>query len=200
MSIYNKIDEIGEYIQQAQVIPVLNQKLLDTDYLMKCLEELYASIPQEIKDSRDILEKQEAQKADIERNNKELLEKTKSECEKMLQQARNEASRILDENELKNMVEEEARRIKSDVLEEADAIRKEVVSEVDEIRRRSLEHARELEEKARYQAKSIKQDAENYAEEVLNHIDSNLMQIQSVTKNGRKFLSDLKEKDLLQAP
>jgi hypothetical protein len=44
VDIYEKIDEIGQYVEQAKIVPVLKQKMVDASYLMKMLEELYASM------------------------------------------------------------------------------------------------------------------------------------------------------------
>ena len=198
MDIYSKIDEIGEYIQQAKVLPIVNQKVLDTEHMMRLLEELYASVPQEVKQSKETLEQEGQRKKEIESYSNDMVAKSNQECERLLKSAKEESQRLLNEDHLKHMVEEEARRIKTEVLEEVSEVRRKALEDVELLRRDSLEKARNLEEKAIEQAKRIKRDADTYAEEILNHIDANLAQIQSVTKNSRKFLSDLKEQDILQ--
>ena len=76
MSIYDKIDEIGEYIQKAKVVPVLNQKLLDVNYLMRALEELYASIPSEIKEANESRKQLKQQEEQMQTDAEALKEKT----------------------------------------------------------------------------------------------------------------------------
>ena len=53
MDIFSKLDEIGEYIEQAKNIPMINQKMIDPEYLMRAFEDLYATIPEEIKEARE---------------------------------------------------------------------------------------------------------------------------------------------------
>ncbi len=197
MDIFEKLDEIGEYIEQAKVVPILNQKLLDVDYLMKMLEELYAAIPAEIKDAKNILEKQKNREEEIERHAKDLMDKTKAECEKMLTIARTEAQRLVDRHEVRSRAEEEARQIQVQVMEQLEMMRHEAISEIDSLRRESLEKARELEESAMRQSREIKVDADRYADDVLNHIEATLTQIQAISKNSRKYFVNHREEDLL---
>ncbi len=199
MDIYSKIDEIGEYIEKAQVMPVINKKVLEPSILMKALEDLYAAVPQEIKEARQALEETDKRKAEAEAYVNEIISKSKEEAEKILRSAQEESARILDEHNLKQMVEEEAKRIKREVLEESEDLKRQVVEETEHVRRQALEHARELEKKALTRARKIKSDADQYAEEILNHIEANLTQIQAINKNGRKFLSELREKDVLES-
>jgi hypothetical protein len=198
MDIYSKLDEIGEYIEQTKELPVIKLKLLDKDYLMRSLEELYASIPQEIKEAKDLLAKQKVRQDEIERCARELMDKSKTECEKMLTAAKSESAKLLDQHQLKVLAEEEAKRIRKEVIEEIEAIRRESLAEAEAIRRNSLEQARDLEEKSILKARKIKGDADTYAENIFSHIESNISQIQAINKNGRKFLADLKERDLLE--
>ncbi len=197
MDIYSKIDEIGEYIQKAKTVPWMNQKILDTEYMMRMLEELYASIPQEIKESKTLLEEEQKRRAELDKYAQEMMLKSQAECEKILRAAKEESERILDQDHLKQMVEDEARRIKREVLEEVENLKASAIEEAEQIRRVALEHARELERKSKSRAHKIKTDADQYAEEILNHIESNINEVLSVNKNGRKFLTELKERDVL---
>lgn len=187
MSIREQIDALGDYIQKAKSIPVLDTKLLDTDYLMNALQDLYQTIPEEILKAENIVKDQEEKKAEFEKNSEELMTRTKEECERLLNNAREEAKRILDQDELTNMVEEEARRIKTEVL-----------AEVESVRKQSLADARELKQKAMLESQKVKAEAEQYADDLLNHIDTTLTELKSSVKSGRRMLSDLKEQDLLE--
>lgn len=198
MDIYSKLDELGEYIEQAKILPIINQKVLDADYIMQCLQDIYACIPQEIEDGKSIKAEQATREAELHQNAEELMQRTKAECEKLMTEARNNAEKLLNEDEIRAQAEAEAKGIQKEVVEEAERVRREVMDEVDEIRRRTIDQARELEARAQERAQRIKTDADRYAEEILNQIDGNISQIQSINKNGRKFLADLKEKDLLE--
>lgn len=195
--IYEKIDEIGEYIEQAKVIPVINQKLLDVNYLMRALEELYAAIPAEVKEAREVLRDAKIKQEEIQKQTEELMGKTKKECEKMMTIAQTESRKMVDQHEIRSMAEEQARSIQSQVIEEIERMRDEALQEIEDLRKETLEKARSLEERAMHRAHEIKAGADKYAEDVLNHIDTTVSQIQSVSKSGRKYFIDHSEKDLM---
>lgn len=198
MDIYEKIDEIGEYIEQAKVVPVINQKLLDTNYLMKALEELYAMIPTEVKEAKELLVKQKEREEEINNYAKELMDKTRSECEKLMQVAQSESQRLVDRHEIRSKAEEQARYIQGQILEQVEQMRTETALEVDHIRREALGRARELEEAAVNKAREVKLESDLYADEVLGQIENTLTQIHALSKNSRKYFANRREQDVLQ--
>lgn len=198
MSIYNKIDEIGEYIQKAKVVPVLNQKLLDEAYLMKALEELYAAIPAEIKEANESLKAIREQEAAMKVESENMVNRTREECEKMLNMARMEAQRLIDEDEIKAEAQEHAKSMHAEVMTQIEEMKSQSLAEIEHIRKETLEKARDFEEKAFEQAKQIKINADQYAEEVLNHIDQTVTELQQAARSSRRFMVEHSEKDILQ--
>jgi hypothetical protein len=197
VDIYEKIDEIGQYVEQAKIVPVLKQKMVDASYLMKMLEELYASIPAEIKEAREVLAKQNDEYEKIKKESETLLVKTKTECEKLLTMAQVESQRLVDNHEVRSMAEDQARRIQAEVMEEIELMRQHAIQEIEEMRKHAFDKIQSLEESALHKAREIKIGADQYAEDVLNHIDATVSQIQSVSKSGRKYFIEHREKDIL---
>ncbi len=193
MDIYAKIDELGEYIDQAKVLPIIKEKLLDTDYLMRSLGEIYAAIPAEIKEAKTILSQQKERELAIERHAEELMQKTKEECERLLNLARLEARKLTDEHEIRATAEQQAKAIQEQVLEGIESMRHEAVAELESFREEALEKARALEERALAEAKHIKDSADEYAEEVLARLEETINQMQGIGKNTRKFFTEHRE-------
>jgi DNA anti-recombination protein RmuC len=198
VDIYEKIDEIGQYVEQAKVVPVLKQKMVDAGYLMKMLEELYASIPAEIKEAREVLAKQQDEYERLKKETESLMGRTKSECEKLMTIAQTESQKLVDKHEVRSMAEEQARRIQTEVMEGIERMREEAIREIEEMRHGAFEKIQSLEESASQRAREIKIGADQYAEDVLNHIDATVSQIQSVSKSGRKYFIEHREKDILE--
>lgn len=197
MDIYQKIDEIGEYIEQAKVVPVLNQKLLDVDYLMRSLEELYSMIPAEIKEAKELLNQLQQREADSKASANELMEKTKSECTRLMEIARIESRKLIDGHELRLLAEEQAKQIQSETIDEVERVRAETLVELEQMRRESLERARELEDASQHRARESRLVTEQYADEVLTQIEGTLSQISTVSKNCRKYFANQREKDIM---
>jgi hypothetical protein len=198
VDIYEKIDEIGQYVEQAKIVPVLKQKMVDASYLMKMLEELYASIPAEIKEAREVLAKQNDEYEKIQIESQTLLAKTKAECEKLMTIAQTESQRLVDKHEVRSMAEDQARRIQTEVMEEIEMMRQQAIQEIEEMRKLAFDKIQSLEESALHKAREIKIGADQYAEDVLNHIDATVSQIQSVSKSGRKYFIEHRERDIIE--
>jgi cell division septum initiation protein DivIVA len=198
LSIYNKIDEVGEYIQKAKVVPVLNQKLLDVNYLMRALEELYAAIPAEIKEANESIKAIKEQEIKVKAESENMLERTRQECEKMIHMARMEAQRLIDEDEIKAEALEHAKSVHGQVMAQIEEMKSQSLAEVEHIRKETLEKARDFEERAYEKARQIKYNADRYAEEVLSHIDSSISELQTVSRSTRRFMVEHSEKDILQ--
>ena len=198
MIIYNKIDEVGEYIQKAKVVPVLNQKLLDVNYLMRALEELYAAIPAEIKEANESIKAIKEQEIKVKAESENMLERTRQECEKMIHMARMEAQRLIDEDEIKAEALEHAKSVHGQVMAQIEEMKSQSLAEVEHIRKETLEKARDFEERAYEKARQIKYNADRYAEEVLSHIDSSISELQTVSRSTRRFMVEHSEKDILQ--
>jgi hypothetical protein len=198
VDIYEKIDEIGQYVEQAKIVPVLKQKMVDASYLMKMLEELYASIPAEIKEAREVLAKQNDEYEKIQIESQTLLAKTKAECEKLMTIAQTESQRLVDKHEVRSMAEDQARRIQTEVMEEIEMMRQQAIQEIEEMRKLAFDKIQSLEESALHNAREIKIGADQYAEDVLNHIDATVSQIQSVSKSGRKYFIEHRERDIIE--
>ena len=197
MDIYKKLDEIGEYIEQAKTVPMINQKVIDPEYLMRSFEELYTLIPAEIKESKKLLADKEKNLGEVEKQAADLKEKTKEECEKMILKAKEQAEKMLDENAIKKDAENEAKTLFIEFSEQAKRLSKDAELEAEHIRKEALERAKKIEEHALIKAKKIKEDADKYAEQILEYIENDVVRkIDDLNSRGKNFFSDLKERDL----
>lgn len=197
MDIYKKLDEIGEYIEQAKTVPMINQKVIDPEYLMRSFEELYTLIPEEVKEAKKVIADKEQKQTEMEKWSEELKEKTKQECEKMLLKAKEQAEKLLDENSIKKDAENEAKSLFMEFSEQAKRLSKDAEHEAEHIRKEALERARKIEEHALLKAKKIKEDADRYAEQILEYIESDVVKkIDELNSRGKNFFSELREKDL----
>lgn len=96
------------------------------------------------------------------------------------------------------MAEDQARRIQTEVMEEIEMMRQQAIQEIEEMRKLAFDKIQSLEESALHKAREIKIGADQYAEDVLNHIDATVSQIQSVSKSGRKYFIEHRERDIIE--
>ncbi len=196
MDIYNKLDEIGKHIEESKTLPLFNQKMVDGEFLMNTLEEVYASIPVEFTLAKEIIKNQENTYETNRLKSEELLNKTKHECETLVTKAEEQAKSILDDNNLRDEAEKEAKKLFGDCASQAREIERETNQKCEELRRDALEKAKMIEEQAIQRANRIKAEADQYAEQILNHIEKNVLsQLETIQVNGKKHFAELKEQN-----
>lgn len=134
------------------------------------LDRIDASTPEDIKEAESILRRRE-----------EIQIEAQQRAERIIMDAKNEAEKILSESELLSQVQREAEKIKTQVL-----------SECQELREKTIEEAKQIKVQAEDEALRTKEGAQNYAEQILNNIDGDLAQLQTIVKNGQLYLEKLK--------
>lgn len=140
--------------------------ILKTEEIMQLIDRIYASIPVEIKEARDFLDRIEQVKM-----------AAQQEAEKMIADAQMEADRKLSEADFIKAVEREGIRIRNQVKEECE-----------ELKRKALEEADNIRSQASEDAYKTKEGAELYVEQVLTNLETDLTKLKQVVKNGQIFL------------
>ena len=140
--------------------------VLKTEEIMQLIDRIYASIPIEIKEARDFLDRIEQVKM-----------AAQQEAEKMIADAQMEADRKLSEADFIKAVEREGIRIRNQVQEECEELKRKALEEADNIRSQAAE-----------EALKTKEGAELYVEQVLNNLESDLTKLKQIVKNGQIFL------------
>ena len=138
--------------------------------ILTLIDRIYASLPTEVKDARDFLNRIE-----------EVKNAAQAEAEKIITDAQAEADRKLSEADFIKAVEREGLRIRNQVQEECE-----------ELKRKALEEADEIRSQAKQDANKTKEGAELYAEEVLTNLETDLNKLQQVVKNGQIYMEQLR--------
>ena len=134
------------------------------------LDRMDASIPEDVKEAESILRRRE-----------ELQYEAQSRAERIISDAQTEAARILSEDELTKAVHEEAIKVREQIIVECEEVKRHTADEVEQIKAKALN-----------EAIKIKTGAEAYAEQLLNNLDNDLNQLQSIVRNGQIYLDKMK--------
>ena len=97
------IDELDDAVNSAKAGLRGNQVKVDKERAYTILDQMRATIPEEIKQARW-----------INKERQEMLEEAKRECERILEGAREEAAHLLDDEEIEKLAERRADRILDD--------------------------------------------------------------------------------------
>lgn len=142
------------------------------------LDRIDASIPEDIKEAEIILKRRD-----------EIHLEAQNRAERIINDAQNEAARILSESELLRAVQQEAAKI-----------REQVISDCEEIKDQAIKESENTKMLAMQEATKIREGAENYAEQILNNLDTDLNQLQQIVRNGQMYLEKQKADSYQSTP
>lgn len=142
------------------------------------LDRIDASIPEDIKEAEIILRRRD-----------EIHLEAQNRAERIINDAQNEAARILSESELLRAVQQEATKIREQVIADCENIKNQANREAEDIKIQAIQ-----------EAVKIKEGAENYAEQILNNLDTDLNQLQQIVRNGQMYLEKQKAESYHSMP
>src|SRR5688572_15268795 len=111
MDVLVLIDKLDDLVHGARPVPLTDQVRVDKEAMYDLLDQMRATIPDEIKQARWVVKERQ-----------ELLADAKKEAERVLADARAEQERLIAETEVVRQAEREA----EDILEDARAREREI--------------------------------------------------------------------------
>src|SRR6184192_1889588 len=107
MDVLVLIDKLDDLVHNAKAVPLTDQVRIDREEIYDILDQMRATIPEEIKQARWIVKERQ-----------EMLAEAKREAERILREAREEQTRLISEEEVVRQAEE--------IIEEARAREREI--------------------------------------------------------------------------
>src|SRR3954464_12279576 len=111
MDVLVLIDKLDDTIHNAKPVPLTDQVRVDKEEVYDILDQMRATIPEEIKQARWIVKERQ-----------EMLAEAKREAERIVKEAREEQNRLISEEEIVRQAERQA----EDIVEDARAREREI--------------------------------------------------------------------------
>jgi len=111
MDVLVLIDRLDDHIHNAKPVPLTDQVRVDRQELYDILDEMRATIPEEIKQARWIVKERQ-----------EMLAEAKREAERIVREARDEQARLIAQEEIVRQAERQA----DEMIEDARAREREI--------------------------------------------------------------------------
>src|ERR1700712_3099669 len=111
MDVLVLIDKLDDLVHNAKPVPLTDQVRVDKEEIYDILDQMRATIPEEIKQARWIVKERQ-----------EMLAEAKREAERILKEARDKQDQLVSEEE----VTKQAERAAEDILEDARAREREI--------------------------------------------------------------------------
>ena len=104
MDVLVLIDKLDDLVHNAKAVPLTDQVRIDREEIYDILDQMRATIPEEIKQARWIVKERQ-----------EMLAEAKREAERIIKEARDEQGRLISEEEIVKQAERQA----EDIIDEA---------------------------------------------------------------------------------
>jgi F0F1-type ATP synthase membrane subunit b/b' len=122
MDVLVLIDKLDDLVHNAKAVPLTDQVRLDREEIYEILDQMRATIPEEIKQARWIVKERQ-----------EMLAEAKRECDRIIQEAREQAIREASQTEIVRLAENQAEDIVDDARRKARETRLEMEDWADSI-------------------------------------------------------------------
>jgi F0F1-type ATP synthase membrane subunit b/b' len=108
MDVLVLIDKLDDLVHNAKAVPLTDQVRIDREEIYDILDQMRATIPEEIKQARWIVKERQ-----------EMLAEAKRECDRILGEAREQAAREASQTEIVKLAERQAQEIIDDARRQA---------------------------------------------------------------------------------
>ncbi|MDO9409944.1 ATPase [Patulibacter sp.] len=152
MDVLVLIDKLDDLVHNAKQVPLTDQVRVDREEIFDILDQMRATIPEEIKQARWIVKERQ-----------EMLAEAKREAERIIKEGKEQQVELVSETEIVKLSEREA----DDIIDEA-----------------------------RVREREIRLGAEDYADEILNTLEVNLMKFIAAVRRGRERLQGKDDAEL----
>jgi hypothetical protein len=120
MDLAAQIQQLEDMVKEAKSMPLSSSALLNREELLELVEQMKASLPEEVKQARWVVKDRE-----------ELLAKARRDAEKIVEDARAEQLRMATQEEVVRRAEGESERVLAEAREESRRMRLEAEDYVD---------------------------------------------------------------------
>ena len=112
MDVLVLIDKLDDLVHNARPVPLTDQVRVDREEVYDILDQMRATIPEEIKQARWIVKERQ-----------EMLAEAKREAERIVKEAREQQARLVDQEEISRQAERAAEEIVEEAREREREIR-----------------------------------------------------------------------------
>jgi vacuolar-type H+-ATPase subunit H len=112
MDVLVLIDKLDDLVHSASTFPMTDKVMIDRDQIYELLDQMRATIPEEIKQARWIVKERQ-----------EMLAEAKQEAERIVAEAQERADRLASDTEVVRLAERNAQQIMEDARERERATR-----------------------------------------------------------------------------
>ena len=177
VDIQRELNQLEEIILDSPRIPFWGRTLIDEEQLLDQLDIIRLNLPVAFQEAEMIF-----------RHKDDIFQEAELYAEEIIENAEQRASQILNEMGLVQQAKLEADQLRNQVQLDCEAIQQATIAEIEQIRYQAQQELEEMRARAIAECDEIQNGADDYADNVLDSIEQQLMGMLQVIRNGRQQL------------
>jgi hypothetical protein len=173
-----ELDRLEELLLKSPRVPLTGKAMVAEDDIIEHLDVIRARVPATIDAAQSIVNQQEL-----------ILVTAEQQAHQQITAAQQQAFQIANELGIVDRAKAEAAQIHQSVMAECATAREQIRQEVEQARRQQLQEIDNIRQQALVEAQAIRRGADDYADQVLQAIDTQLGEIQAKIRRGRQHLN-----------
>lgn len=175
--IQQELNHLEDIIVYSPRIPFSGRLFVDEDQFLDQLDFIRLNLPSAFAEAENIVRQKE-----------DILMQAEQYAQEIIEAAEQRAMQILDEIGIVRQAKQEAEALRKQVQSECEAAQQQTIAEIEQLRRQTQQEIEEMRRQALAECAAISADADEYADRVLQSLESNLMDMLRVIQNGRQHL------------
>ncbi len=174
-NLQQELDRIEEIVLESPRVPLSGKTVVSEDELLDQLDVVRVNLPAAVQESVQIVQQRE-----------EILMEAEQYAQEIITSAEKQAAAILSEMSIIRQAEANAAQLRSQTEQDCEALRSQTLSEIEQLQNQARQEWEETRNRTVTEAKTIQEDADTYADQVLENMERQFMEMLHVLRNGRQ--------------
>jgi len=184
-NIQQELDRIEEIVLESPRVPLSGKTVISEDELLDQLDVVRVNLPAAVQESVQIVQQRE-----------EILMEAEQYAQEIITAAEKQAAAILNEMSIIRQAEIQATQLKTQTEQECETLRAQTLGEIEQLQNQARQEWEETRSRTVNEAKTIQEDADTYADQVLENMERQFMEMLHVLRNGRQKIQGGQSLDL----
>ncbi len=174
-NIQQELDRIEEIVLESPRMPLTGKTIVTEDELLDQLDVVRVNLPAAVQESVQIVQQRE-----------EILLEAEQYAQEIVTSAEKQAAAILNEMSIIRQAEAQASMLRNQTEQECESLRSQTLGEIEQLQNQARQEWEETRTRTVTEAKTIQEDADTYADQVLENMERQFMEMLHVLRNGRQ--------------
>lgn len=184
-NIQQELDRIEEIVLESPRVPLSGKTVISEDELLDQLDVVRVNLPAAVQESVQIVQQRE-----------EILMEAEQYAQEIVTAAEKQAAAILNEMAIVRQAEAQAAQLRATTEQECEALKARTLGEIEQLQTQARQEWEETRTRTVTEAKTIQEDADTYADQVLENMERQFMEMLHVLRNGRQQIQGGQSLDL----